>query len=162
MHAHLHVGFPPFWFIHLKKLLVVLGLLLNKIIGTINIPVYCHDMETDNIFVCVSCVSCLKRLHICKNVKLILTKYCVVWCWDIDVQFASSLKEVDWEVELAFVIGKRGKHIMVSSITSYLVLSWGAVLQIFCFCRSGGRCPLLRRWFHRGQWRQRPRLADEA
>lgn len=37
--------------------------------------------------------------------------------------FASSwwLKEVDWEVELAFVIGRRGKHIKVSITTSPLM-----------------------------------------
>ena len=57
---------------------------------------------------------------------------CVVWDWDtagsgsFDVVFASSstflwLKEVDWEVELAFVIGRRGKHIKVSTTTSPLM-----------------------------------------
>lgn len=37
-----------------------------------------------------------------------------------DARFTLSfagLKEVDWEVELAFVIGRRGKHIKVSIMT---------------------------------------------
>lgn len=34
--------------------------------------------------------------------------------------FIFSAKEVDWEVELAFVIGRRGKHIKVSITTSPL------------------------------------------
>lgn len=41
----------------------------------------------------------------------------------LDAVFTSSwpfvrLKEVDWEVELAFVIGRRGKHIKVSITAS--------------------------------------------
>lgn len=30
-----------------------------------------------------------------------------------------SLKEVDWEVELAFVIGRRGKHIRVGLVATF-------------------------------------------
>ena len=82
------------------------------------------------------------------------------WCC---VCFIFSAKEVDWEVELAFVIGRRGKHIKVSITTSPL-----RVTIFWCFgeasrdSRSGGRRPLLRGRVHCGQWRQRTRLADEA
>lgn len=63
--------------------------------------------------------------NICLNViesTVVCCMYCGYWC----VICFFSLKEVDWEVELAFVIGRRGKHIKVSSVASPLTPTWSS------------------------------------
>ncbi|TWW60130.1 Fumarylacetoacetate hydrolase domain-containing protein 2 [Takifugu flavidus] len=75
-----------------------------------------------------------------------------------DIILPSESEEVDWEVELAFVIGRRGKHIKVGIAARPLTRSCeGGVLQSFHSRPSGGRRPLLRRRFHGRQRRQRAR-----
>lgn len=97
-----------------------------------------------------------------KETKSALVLSDVVFAWSSFVW----LKEVDWEVELAFVIGRRGKHIKVSVTTPPLMfdapLKHLHRLHFHSSCCSGGRCSLLRGRVHCGQWRQRARLADEA
>lgn len=79
-----------------------------------------------------------------------------------------GLQEVDWEVEMAFVIGRRGKHIkvIIGSVPpklSSVILPADKVSCIFTRVPlSGGRGPVLRGRVHRRQRRQRTWLADEA
>lgn len=108
------------------------------------------------------------EINISKHV-LCIYKVCINnsagCCWATDEWCASSLWR-RWTGRWSWRLWSDEEENTSRRVAPRHLWPGGSLLRVgFYFCvyfgGSGGRRPLLRRWFHRGQWRQRPRLADE-